>query len=107
MNNFLGASGKINSFENIFKEMSKKEKLITSPNKLTFLSNNHPSHPFEALPSDADWRCDGKEIFGACKSNINNLFSPFGYGLMRYKSVWCVKILIYARDVLEQKTMLK
>ena len=87
--------------------MSKKEKLITSPNKPTFPSNNHPSHPFEALQSDADWRCDGKEIFGTCKSNINNLFSPFGFGLMRYKSVWCVKILIYARDVLEQKTVLK
>ena len=82
--------------------MSKKEKLIPSPNKLTFLSSNHSSLPFEALPSDADWRCDDEEIFGQCKSNINNLFSPFGYGLMRYKSVWCVKILIYARDVLEQ-----
>jgi hypothetical protein len=69
--------------------MSKKEKLITTPNKLTFLSNNHPSHPFEALPSDADWRCDGKEIFGQCKSNINNLFSPFGFGVMRYKCLVC------------------
>ncbi len=79
--------------------MSKKENLFTSPNKLTFLSNNHFSLPFEALPSDADWRCDGKEIFGQCKSSINNLFSPFGFGPKRYKSVWCVKILIYARDV--------
>ncbi len=47
-----------------------------------------------------------KRYSGQCKSNINNLSSPFGFWLMRYKSVWCVKILIYARDVLEQKTML-
>jgi hypothetical protein len=62
--------------------MSKKEKLIPSLNKLTFLSNNHPPHPFEALQSEADCRCDGKELFGQCKSNINNLFSQFGFGLI-------------------------
>ena len=48
------ASGKINSIWEYLKEMSKKENLFTSPNKLIFLSNNHSSHQFEALPSEAD-----------------------------------------------------
>jgi len=79
---------KLIQIENIFRKKCLKKK-INQTNKLTFPSNNHPSHPFEALPSDADWRCDGKEIFGQCKSNINNLFSPFGFGLMRYKCLVC------------------
>ena len=59
------------------------------PPKLTFLSNNHPDHPFEALDSNAEWRCDGKEFFGNCKSNINKPFSPFAFGLTRYKCMVC------------------
>ena len=57
--------------------------------KLTFLSDNHPDHPFVASQSNAEWRCDGKELFGRCKSNINNPFSPFGFGLTRYKCLEC------------------
>ena len=62
------------------------ERKVVSP-KLAYYSENHPNHAFEVFPSNAEWRCDGKELFGSCKSNIN--YPGTGFGMMRYKCLVC------------------
>ena len=66
-------------------EASLKRSAETS--NFNFSSPNHPNHPLELFPSDGDWYCDGKNIFGSCKSNIN--FPGNGIGKKRYKCKVC------------------
>ena len=68
------------------KEYATDKKAFLS--KLTFFSENHPNHPFEVFQSNAEWRCDGKELFGQCKSNFN--YPGTGFGMTRYKCTVCV-----------------
>jgi hypothetical protein len=62
------------------------ERKAFSP-ELTYFSENHPNHGFVVFPSNAEWRCDGLELFGGCKSNIN--YPGTGFGMTRYKCLIC------------------
>ena len=62
-------------------------KRSTEKSNLTFMSSNHPNHPFESCPSNQEWQCDGKSLFGSCKSNIN--YPGAGFGMIRYRCKIC------------------
>ena len=51
-----------------------------------FKSANH-KHPFIKIFKDDGWRCDGYNVFGKCKSNLDRFNKSFGKA--RYKCKIC------------------
>lgn len=64
----------------------KAPKLIEYDEKEEFKSENH-EHSLMRSNRDTGWKCDGKEIFGKCKSGLDEYNKSFGKE--RYKCKIC------------------